>query len=504
MLVAEIPALRRLLRSFEVTMKLNELVNGDPTARVESHADIEVTGLSTDSRTTCTGDLFFAVRGENEDGSHYISEAIERGAAAVVADRDLELGETVPFVRVGNERRAKGLLASYFYGHPSQRLDCVGITGTNGKTTTSYMVRAILEQDGRSTGLLGTIRHLVGNESIRAHTTTPDAVDIQKFLARMVDENQDAAVIEVSSHALVQSRCAAVGFRVGVFTNLSREHLDYHRNMEEYAKAKALLFASLDGAATAVINCDDEAGPFMIESSPCPVLTYGLDHRADVRGTIRRQDIDGFSMILHTPQGEIDVSSRLLGQHNIYNALAASATALALGVPLSSIKAGLEVLRMVAGRVESVEAGQDFRVIVDYAHTDDALRKLLENLRPLTAGRLITVFGCGGDRDTFKRPLMAQAATALSDLTVITSDNPRSEDPDKIISHILQGCAEGADVIVESDRREAIEIAIGQARGGDIVVIAGKGHEDYQKLNTGIIDFDDREVAREILWKLSL
>jgi len=320
----------------------------------------------------------------------------------------------------------------------------------------------------------------------------------------MVDENQDAAVIEVSSHALVQSRCEAVRFRVGVFTNLSREHLDYHRNMEEYTKAKALLFASLEETATAVVNADDAAAPSMIGSSRCPVLTYGLSGAADVRGTIRRQDIDGFSMILHAPQGEIDVTSRLLGRHNIYNALGASAAALALGVPLSSVKAGLEALREVPGRVESVEAGQDFRVIVDYAHTDDALQKLLENLRPLTTGRLITVFGCGGDRDTFKRPLMARSATTFSDLTVITSDNPRSEDPGKIISDILPGCKEGADVIVEPDRHEAIEVAIGQARGGDIVVIAGKGHEDYQKLNTGVIDFDDREVAREVLWKLSI
>lgn len=504
MLIAEIPALRRLIRSFEVTMKLNELVNGDPTARVIRNGDAEVTGLSTDSRTTCAGDLFFAVRGTNHDGSLFIAEALGRGAAAVVSGRVLDLEEGVPLVQVDDERKAKGLLASYFYGHPSTRLDCVGVTGTNGKTTTSYMLRAILEQDGRSTGLLGTIRHLVGNESIRGQTTTPDAVNIQKFLARMVDENQDAAVIEASSHALDQSRCEAVRFRIGVFTNLSREHLDYHRNMEEYARAKARLFQFLDESAVAVVNRDDEYGPVMVESCRCPVLTYGLSKAADVRGTVRRQDIDGFSMILHTPEGEIDVRSRLLGRHNIYNALAASAAAQALGVPLASIKAGLEALTMVPGRVESVEAGQDFRVIVDYAHTDDALQKLLENLRPLTAGRLITVFGCGGDRDTFKRPLMASSATSLSDLTVITSDNPRSEDPQKIISDILTGCKEGADVIIEPDRREAIEIAIGQAQGGDIVVIAGKGHEDYQKLNTGIIDFDDREVAREVLWKLSI
>jgi UDP-N-acetylmuramoyl-L-alanyl-D-glutamate--2,6-diaminopimelate ligase len=503
MLTIESPALKRLTRSFEVRMKLIELIAGEPGATIRGSEDTVVSGLSYDSRTTQAGDLFFAVQGTFDDGNTFVAEAIERGAVAVVSGREIDLPPAIPLVLVRDERRAKGELASLFYGRPSTRLKCVGVTGTNGKTTTSHMIRSILEQNGWSTGLIGTIHHLVGRKEIRAETTTPDAVDVQRYLAQMVDENQDAAVLEVSSHALVQLRTEAVRLAAGVFTNLSREHLDYHRTMEEYRKAKSLLFASLDPAAAAVINADDEAGEFMAGACRCPVLTYGVSEIADVRGEVRRLDIDGFSMILKTPVGEIDVTSRLLGRHNVSNALAASAAATALGVPLSACKSGLEALTAIRGRVESIDVGQDFRVIVDYAHTDDALRKLLENLRPLTTGRLITVFGCGGDRDVFKRPLMAQAATNLSDLTIVTSDNPRSEDALKIIDDILRGCVTGSNLRVEPDRRAAIELAIREARGGDIVAIAGKGHEDYQILNTGVVDFDDREVAKEVLWKLS-
>jgi UDP-N-acetylmuramoyl-L-alanyl-D-glutamate--2,6-diaminopimelate ligase len=503
MLTAEIPVLQRLIRSFEVTMKLNKLVEQYGEASVLGPDDVVLSGLSCDSRSTRPGDLFFAVQGTFKDGSAFISEALERGAVAVVSSRELALPGTVPLVLVEDERRAKGVLSSLFFGRPSQRLLCIGLTGTNGKTTTSWMIRSILEQNGFSTGMLGTIQHRVGSESIRATTTTPDAVDIQKYLARMVDDNHDAAVLEVSSHALVQSRAEGVQFGVGVFTNLTREHMDYHGSMEEYRRAKSILFAGLAPTATAVLNDDDPNSEEMAAVCACPVITYGLTRRADVYGEVRRLDIDGFSMIVKSPAGSVDVTSRLLGRYNVSNALAAAAAAVAMNVPLSAVKAGIEALRAVPGRVETIDVGQDFRVIVDYAHTDDALRKLLENLCRLTSGRLITVFGCGGDRDAFKRPLMAEAATSLSDLTVITSDNPRSEDAAHIIDDILKGCASGAAVKVEPDRRAAIEYAIGEARGGDIVAIAGKGHEDYQILNSGRVDFDDRKVAREALWKLS-
>ncbi len=499
----EFPVLERLLRSSQVKMKLKDLVAGCRGVVLKGPGDVTVAGMSHDSRTTEEGDLFFAVLGTVEDGRIYAAQALEKGAVAVVSESELDLPEAVPLVLVKDVRKAKGRLASFFFGHPSENIGCIGITGTNGKTTTSYMLRSILEQDGLSTGLIGTIQHLIGKKPVRASTTTPDPIEIQRFLAQMVDENQDAAVLEVSSHALDQARVEAVGFRVGVFTNLSQEHLDYHGSMEEYRNAKSRLFSSLDSTARAVVNIDDPTGTFISSRCGCPVLTYGFSPEADFRGKLQRLDIDGFSMVLETPEKEIEITSRLIGKHNVSNALAASAAASAFGVDLPAVKTGIEILAAVPGRVECVDVGQDFRVIVDYAHTDDALHSLLENIRPLTKGRLITLFGCGGDRDAFKRPRMAEAATTFSDLTIVTTDNPRSEDPQKIIDDILAGCRPDAERIVEPDRRKAIEKAVGRARGGDIVVIAGKGHEDYQILNSGVVEFDDRQVVKEVLWKLS-
>jgi len=418
----------------------------------------------------------------------------------VLAERPVEPRPPVPLVLVKDARRAKARVAAEFYRHPARRLDCVGVTGTNGKTTVSYMIRAVLEQDGRPTGLIGTISHLIGKRVVTSTNTTPDPIELQRYLAEMVDENLSAAVMEVSSHALVQARVGHLPFRVGVFTNLSREHLDYHNTMEEYGRAKSLLFASLPPEATAVINADDPAGAEMEAACRCPVVRYGFSPGAEVTAEVRRLDIDGFSMILHSPWGSVDVTSRLPGRFNVMNALAASAAALALGASPAAVKSGFETLKSIRGRMESVDCGQDFRVIVDYAHTHDALANILSSLRPLTSGRLITVFGCGGDRDRTKRPLMARAATSLSDYTVITSDNPRTEDPEGIIRDILRGVEETGRVDVEPDRRSAIERAIGMARGGDIVVIAGKGHENYQILKEGTIEFDDRRVAEEALW----
>ncbi|MBU0753547.1 MAG: UDP-N-acetylmuramoyl-L-alanyl-D-glutamate--2,6-diaminopimelate ligase, partial [Planctomycetes bacterium] len=375
-----------------------------------------------------------------------------------------------------------------------------GITGTNGKTTVSYMLKAILEQDGRPTGLIGSIRHFIGRRIEVSNNTTPDAVDLQRFLAEMVDENMGAAVMEVSSHALAQGRVDEIDFQTGVFTNLSREHLDYHRSMEAYGRAKALLFSKLSPAAAAVINADDPAGIQMIEASTCPVIRYGFSPGAEVTAIVRRLDVDGFSLILKTPSGDVDITSRLPGRFNVVNAMAAAAAALSLGVPLSAVKSGFETLRCIDGRMESIDCGQDFRVIVDYAHTPDALENILLNLRPLTKGRLITVFGCGGDRDRTKRPLMAEAVTLHSTHAFITSDNPRTEDPSDIIDDILQGVIPEGACEVEPDRRRAIEKAIAQAKGGDIVVIAGKGHENYQILKDGTVDFDDRQIVKETLW----
>jgi UDP-N-acetylmuramoyl-L-alanyl-D-glutamate--2,6-diaminopimelate ligase len=469
---------------------------------MEGEGDCEISGLCYDSREASAGDLFIAVEGTVSHGNRYVKEALERGAAAVLTDRPLEPSPGAPQVLVEDARRAKAAAAALFYRNPSSRLDCIGITGTNGKTTVSYMLKSILEQDGRSTGLIGTIRHHIGPRTVVSRNTTPDPIDLQRFLAEMVDDNASTAVLEVSSHALDQGRAGCVDFRIGVFTNLTREHLDYHKDMETYARAKEMLFTALSDQATAVINADDPMADRMAAACKCPVTRYGFSEGADVTAELRRLDVDGFSMILKTPSGSVDITSRLPGRFNIMNAMAAAAAAIGMGVSLAAVKAGIESLKSIEGRVESIDCGQDFRVIVDYAHTHDALRNILQNLKPLTVGRLITVFGCGGDRDRTKRPLMAEAATGLSDHTVITSDNPRTEDPKAIIDDILEGVVPGASHEVEVDRREAIEKGIAMATGGDIVVIAGKGHENYQILKNGTVDFDDRQIAREVLWKL--
>jgi UDP-N-acetylmuramoyl-L-alanyl-D-glutamate--2,6-diaminopimelate ligase len=476
------------------------LVDRLPDVKMLGSGAVEISGLCYDSRRASPGDLFIAVQGTFCDGSRYITEAVEKGAVAVLTDKPIEPRPPVPVALVKDARSAKAHVASVFYRHPSRRLDCIGITGTNGKTTVSYMLNAILEQDGRPTGLVGTICHQIGRKSVPSTNTTPDSIDLQRYLAEMVDENLSAAVMEVSSHALVQARVGLLHFKVGVFTNLTREHLDYHITMEEYERAKSLLFASLPQSATAVINADDPAAGAMQEACRCKMVRYGFSPGVDVTAELRRLDIDGFSMILKTPTGDVDVTSRLPGRFNVMNAMAASAAALALGVPLAAVKSGFESLKSIKGRMESIDCGQDFRIIVDYAHTSDALANLLSSLKPLTQGRLITVFGCGGDRDRSKRPLMAKTATSLSNHTVITSDNPRTEDPDSIIRDILAGVVEEGNYDVEIDRRKAIETAINMAGGGDIVVIAGKGHENYQILKDGTVDFDDRLVAEEVLW----
>jgi UDP-N-acetylmuramoyl-L-alanyl-D-glutamate--2,6-diaminopimelate ligase len=482
-------------------MRLDDLLSGLEGVTLRGSAETEISGLSYDSRQTKPGDLFFALRGTISDGTRYAAEAVKNGAVAVLSDQPIELPVDVPVAWMEDVRYAKARVAAVFYRHPSRRLDCIGITGTNGKTTVSYMLKSILEQDGRPTGLIGTICHHIGKKTEPSQNTTPDPVELQRLLAEMVDENLNVAVMEVSSHALVQARVGALDFILGVFTNLSREHLDYHITMDEYERAKSLLFDSLPENATAVINTDDPAASTMCDACRCPVIRYGFSPQADITAELRRLDIDGFSMILKTPAGEVDVTSRLPGRFNVSNALAASAAAFALHVPLAAIKSGFEAQRSIRGRMESIDCGQDFRVIVDYAHTGDALANLLSNLKSLTAGKLIAVFGCGGDRDKTKRPEMARAATALADHTVITSDNPRSEDPGSIIEDIVKGVVRDAEYSIEPDRKKAIESAIGMAAGGDIVVIAGKGHEDYQILRDGTIAFDDRRVTEEVLWR---
>jgi UDP-N-acetylmuramoyl-L-alanyl-D-glutamate--2,6-diaminopimelate ligase len=470
----------------------------------------DVTGVSLDSRQVKPGTIFFALRGVNADGARFAPQAIANGAIAVVAETPAPAGVAVPWVRVPNARAAIAAAAAAFYRQPSEELALVGITGTNGKTTTSYVLASIFEAAGIKCGRIGTIAYTVGGREVDAARTTPEAPELQRLLREMVTEGFGACVMEVSSHALALRRADSMRFAAGIFTNLTRDHLDFHGDMESYFVAKRRLFEILPDGAIGVINIDDRRGPEMAAAARRPV-TYAIDAPADVRPGPLSFSLDGLSFEVRTPRGTFHVRSPLVGRPNAYNILAASAAAMALDLPFSAIETGISRLEHVPGRFQVVSsAADDVRVIVDYAHTDDALKNLLETARPLATGRLVTVFGCGGDRDRTKRPLMGAVAAKLSDLVIVTSDNPRSEDPVRIIEEIQRGIVMPADRIAPKgqrgtpslaivDRREAIEKGIRDARPGDLVLIAGKGHEKYQVIGDKTLPFDDVDVARAAL-----
>ncbi|HVQ24670.1 MAG TPA: UDP-N-acetylmuramoyl-L-alanyl-D-glutamate--2,6-diaminopimelate ligase [Planctomycetota bacterium] len=474
---------------------------------VERHGpDVAVSGLCSDSRAVVKGDLFIAGIGTRDDGLAHVEEALAKGAVAVLAARRPVGINGTACITVGDVPLAKALVANAFFGHPSRRLDTIGVTGTNGKTTTTFMLRSILTMDGRGTGLVGTLGAWIGGRHEPLRHTTPDAIELQRLLARMVDENLAAAVMEVSSHALMQRRAHGIAFDAAIFTNLTPDHLDYHGTMEAYAAAKGRLFEELSESAVAVLNADDPASRLYRLSTPARVLTFGLSTQADVTARISRLDGDGTRLLLVAPElgPPIDIHLRLIGRHNVMNALGAATAALALGLPASAVATGLESLPAVPGRLEPVCCGQDFRVLVDYAHTPDALEKVLDLLRPLTLGALRVVFGCGGDRDRTTRPVMGRAVAARADALYVTSDNPRSEDPEAILDEVLAGIPlerRGA-TVREVDRREAIRRACAESRPGDVLLIAGKGHETTQTIGARVLPFDDRAVAREVLWSL--
>ena len=461
--------------------------------------DTEVLGIAYDSRRVRQGDLFIALRGGAYDGHAFINDAIERGASAVVHEGTLAL--SVPGVPVESSRRAMALISNAFYGYPSRTLNVIGVTGTNGKTTTTRMIKSIIDHAGGEAGLIGTIDYEIKDEVMPAPHTTPEAPEFQGLLARMRDAGCTHAVTEVSSHALMQSRVEGTEFKVSVFTNLTPEHLDFHHTMGEYFDAKARLFTELLGGA-AVINIDDPYG-LKLAGMLKNVITYGIKESADLTATGLRMDARGSSMTLRYKGIERPVTVPIPGIVNVYNALAATGAALGLGMTLDDAASGLARMPQVAGRFERVEAGQKFLCVVDYAHTEDALERLLRTVREITASRVITVFGCGGDRDRTKRPRMGAVATSLSEITIITSDNPRSEEPLAIISGIIEGVTAGSRYMAVADRAEAIRDAIAIAAAGDSVVIAGKGHEEYQEIKGVRYAFSDREAARRAIEEIT-
>jgi UDP-N-acetylmuramoyl-L-alanyl-D-glutamate--2,6-diaminopimelate ligase len=483
-------------------MKLRELVSG---LKIDTSGDLdtEILGLAYDSRGVSPGYLFVAIRGTVTDGSRFIPQAIAKGAAAVVSAYPPIKSLAMPWIQVEDERSVLAGLAGNFYAHPTQRLHLVGVTGTNGKTTTTYIVESILKAAGRPAAVFGTIEYRGPGFDFAAERTTPEAPDLEKLFKRVVDAGWQDAVMEVSSHAIEMRRVMGLQFDVAVFTNLSRDHLDFHHDMEAYFRAKRKLFEGLNGARPRkmVLNMDDERYEDLRSIDRSRVLSYGMQVAADICPLRHSFGWEGTDATYKTPVGELEVRTSLMGKPNLFNIGGAIGAAVALDVPPDAIVRGIQELRCVPGRFELVSAGQPFRVIVDYAHTDDALEKLLKSAREITTGRLIVVFGCGGDRDRTKRPAMGAIAARASDYAIVTSDNPRSEDPMTIIQEIEKGM-KGAQHDVFVDRREAIGAALAMAKENDSVVIAGKGHEPYQTIGQTSHPFDDRVVARELLNEL--
>jgi len=482
---------------------LKDILKGVRYSSRSGISRLKVKKVTYDSRAVAKGDLFIAVKGHEHDGHDYIKDAAAKGAAAIAAENDFKLPRlNIAKVMIADMKSALPRMVGNFYGHPSKKMRMIGVTGTNGKTTTTYLIENILASSGARAGVIGTINYRFADRIFAAKNTTPGPVELQSMLAEMVSEGLRYAIMEVSSHSLDQGRVDGVLFDRVVFTNVTSEHLDYHKTLEKYFKAKVKIFDRLKKGGTAVLNMDDKRAASLSKRLRCSVITYGLDNHADVTARISRLSLDSTRFAVKTPRGELDIETSLIGRHNISNILAAVAVALSEGVPFGNIRDGVRNLNLVPGRLEPIKEGQNFSVFVDFAHTADALYNILRLLREVSPGRLISVFGCGGNRDKTKRPEMGRMACKLSDRVIITSDNPRHEDPSDIIRDIEAGVkGDYSNYETIGDRRLAIRKALEEASAGDVVVIAGKGHEKYQIIKDKFMPFDDCDVVRSILNK---
>lgn len=469
---------------------------------------VPIRGLAYDSRSVGQDFLFFAIEGFKTDGHLFIKKAIENGACAVVIQKPVNIPDNITWIQVPDTRSALALFSARYYGNPTRKLKLIGVTGTNGKTTTTHLLAAIYRSAGDITGIIGTISNWIGNLELPVDKTTPESLELQQLFSRMVDQGVNTAVMEVSSHALALRRVVGCRFKTALFTNISQDHLDFHQDMDDYLRTKAILFRMLSledkcEPRFAIVNCDDPGAGEILAASQVNVVTYGLGEKAMVRATEVEVTSKGVSFLIVTPWGASRVALKLTGLFNVYNALAALAAGGADGLPLEEMIKSLQSVSGVRGRFEKIDRGQDYTVIVDYAHTPDGLEKVLETAREITSGKLISVFGCGGDRDRGKRPLMGEIAARLCDLAVVTSDNPRTEDPLTIIADVRKGMngISGVNYVTIPDRRQAIAYALGRASAGDVVVIAGKGHEDYQIIGSRKFPFDDREEVTKFLEK---
>lgn len=489
----------------EVRMKLHSLLSSIPFAKITNNENNpDILSIEQDTREVTNGTLFICIEGTNYDGHDFAQEAIERGAVAIVSNRKLDV--TVPNVIVHDTNRAMAILADYFYGHPSHSMYLIGVTGTNGKTSVTHIIQHIFKSNNKKTGLIGSLYSKIGDETFSTKNTTPDSLTLQKTYSKMLKVNTEVVTMEVSSHSLVNGRVLGSDFDVTVFTNLSQDHLDYHLTMEEYRNAKGLLFSRLGHhyhpktKKFAVLNADDPTANFYKKLTAAHFLTYGIKNICDVCAENIQYSNKGTNFRIKTPIGNCDVFIPLIGEFNVYNTLAAITVGIIYGLPLQSIVNAISTFKEVPGRFELVKENQPFPVIVDYAHTPEALENVLKTVRSMTKGRVFAIVGCGGDRDRLKRPLMAKIACDYATDAVFTSDNPRSEDPIQILNDMEKGVV-GKKYKVIVDRAEAIKYAIQEAGPPDSVIITGKGHETYQIIGDKVFDFDDREVARRFLIK---
>ncbi len=478
-------------------MILREMLKDIEVLHVEGSLDIHISDIHYDSRQVTPGSLFFCIEGFRADGHNFAAEAAEKGAAAVLLRKDVSLPRGITKVFVEAPRKAMGCVSAAFYGNPTENMILFGVTGTNGKTTTTYMIKSILEQAGKKTGLIGTITNMIGSRLIPTERTTPESVDLQRLFWEMLQEGTDAAVMEVSSHSLELERVTGCNYEVGIFTNLTQDHLDFHGTLEKYRAAKAKLF---EHSRLAVINVDDESGRIILDGLECCAFTYGIYRPADIFARDIEIAAEGVTFNLHILGAKIAIKLGIPGIFSVYNALAAAASCYAAGISLKDIQAGLESIQGVPGRFELLNTGTKYSVILDYAHTPDGLENILKTARDLTNGRLVTLFGCGGDRDAAKRPLMGEVAGRYSDFCIVTSDNPRNEEPMEIIKAILPGLKKTrCPYQVIEDRRQAIEFALKNARDNDVIILAGKGHETYQLIKGQAYHFDEKEIVADIL-----
>lgn len=477
-------------------MKLSSIIKNFPVIRVQGE-DIEINNIVYNSNSVTPGDMFFCIEGYKTDGHKYAADAVKRGAKALVIRKDIEEFEGVTKIYVKDTREAMAKMASEYYERPSEKLDIIGITGTNGKTTSTFMLKSILERAGRKTGLLGTIYNITGKGVQEAKRTTPESLDLFSIFAEMHESNMDSCVMEVSSHSLELKRVYGVRFKAAIFTNLTQDHLDFHITMENYFNAKLKIFENCE---TAVINIDDEYGKRAADTVKGRAITYGLSDKAQFRAENIVITENGTDFTLCTESKKADIKLGLPGKFNVYNALGCAAAAYSAGISIDKIAEGLNTMENVPGRSEKIVSERGFSVIIDYAHTPDSIKNILITAREYTKGRLVIVFGCGGDRDKTKRPIMGETAGNNADFCIVTSDNPRSEEPGMIIQDILPGVKKtGREYVVIEDRRKAIDFAIKNAKKDDVVIIAGKGHETYQILKDKTIHFDEREIVNEIL-----